>query len=101
MALTIDQFGNLGLSAGQKSKLTAAGVIGDTLRQMRSPRPGQDVPVLDLSPVTLAQAKAIDNFIRDVNTLLGPMQEAAKYIIQKNKDDAAASADAGTPAGTL
>ncbi len=56
---------------------------------------------MDTSTVTLAQAKAVENFIRDVNTLLGPMLEASRYIRQKARDDAAQAADNATPAGSL
>ncbi len=99
MALTLDQFGNLGLSTGQKNKLQASADIGQALRAARNA--SQPPSSVDTSAVTLAQAKAIENFIRDVNTLLGPMMEAAKYIRQKNMVDAAQTSDDATPPGAL
>ena len=92
MALTLDQLGNLGLTAGQKTKIADAIAIGNALR---------DNPNPDISAVTPEQAKAINAFIRDVNTLLGPAFLASQYIRQKTKDDAAKAADDAVPGGTL
>lgn len=97
MALTLAQFSNLGLTAAQQAKIQAAIDIGNELALPG--RPG--APAIDLSTLTPAQAKAIENFIRDVNSLLGPAWRAVKYIRQKTKDDAAASADAAVTTGTL
>jgi hypothetical protein len=91
MALTWDQFGNLGLTAGQKTKLAQAAAIGNSLRSSDP----------DTSALTLSQAKAIRLFIIDVNTLLGPAWQGVQYIREKTMRDAAKAADDASPPGTL
>ncbi len=92
MALTLDQFGNLGLSAGQKNVIQAAIDIGIALRTNETP---------NISGITASNAKKVETFIRDVNTLLGPAWFAAKYIRKKTMDDAAKAADDAVPGGAL
>lgn len=100
MALTLDQFGNLGLTTGQKTKLQQCSDIGTSLRNATKPGAGgSNTP--DISLVTLAQAKAVNNFMRDVNTLLGPMSEGAKYVRDKILSDASKATDAASPPSTF
>jgi hypothetical protein len=95
MALTWDQIGNLGLTAGQKTKLAQAEAIGIALNA------DVDEPAPDLSVVTPTQAKAILAFARDVQARLGPAARAAKYIIDKVGDDAEKAAKDAIPSGSL
>ena len=91
MALTWDQLGNLGLTAGQKTKLAQFETIGLAAVE--------GMP--DISGVNLAQAKAVDIFTRDVNTLIGAAQRGAQYVRRKIREDAAQAADDAVSTGTL
>lgn len=94
MTLTLDQFGNLGLSQAQKAKIQAAIDIGNAMtRQVNDD--------IDVTSITPTQAKAIENFIRDVNTLLDPAWRAVRYIRKKIRDDAAKVADDAVAGGQL
>jgi hypothetical protein len=101
MPITLDQFANLGLTAGQKTKLQQLSDIG-TARRNASRRNPED-PITgnltpDISAVNLVQAKSAERFLRDIHTLLGPIMEGAKYVREKLMEDAAKAVDdAATP----
>jgi hypothetical protein len=92
MAYTWDQIGNLGLTAAQKTKLAEAEAIGRALKGGTAP---------DTSAVTAEQAKKVINFYRDLEERPRFAVEGAKYIISKLRHDAAQSADASVPEGSL
>ncbi len=94
MALTLDQLGNLGLSTAQKNVVQAAINIGNELRAGPGATP-------DISGITGTNAKKVETFIRDVNSLLGPAWDAVRYIRKKTIDDGGKAADDAVPGGTL
>lgn len=90
--LTVAQLSNLGFTAGQMTKLQQFIDIGTQRRNATRPGGGGTLTP-DISMVNLVQAKALDQFLRELNTLLGPASEGAKYVWQKLKDDAAKAVD--------
>lgn len=96
MALTFDQLGNLGLTAGQKSKLSQFAAIGISKRNATRPGAGGSTNP-DISGVTLGQAKDVMLFGRDLNTLMGPAIEGAQHVRQKKREDAAQAVDDASP----
>jgi len=102
MPVTLDQFANLNLTAGQKTKLQQLSDIGMARRNATRANPASQTPpgtqTPDISMVTLKQAKTAENFLRDIQTLLMPMFEGAQYVRNKLMDDAATAVDTASPA---
>jgi hypothetical protein len=99
MAVTIAQLASFALTAGQQTKLQQAKAIGDALILYQQQRnQGAQLPDLNASGLTLAQAKAVDNWVRDLNTLLHVIQLGAQYFRTQTIAAAQASADATAPA---
>lgn len=96
MALTWDQLGNLGLTAGQKTKLAAAETLGKALSSR-----GKGGATPDFNSVTPAQAKAILSFVADVEALMSSARRGAAAVMNKVRQDAATTADGAVPSGSL
>lgn len=93
MALkTWDEIGNLGLTTNQKIIAAAFEAIGNTIG------PGKEEP--NISGVTAAQAKAVQNFVHDLARLQAALR-GAQYVLRKFQDDAAKAAIDGVPDGSL
>jgi len=82
--MTWDQFGSLGLTAGQKSVLAQFEAIG---------RAGSR----DFTGVTFTEAKKIINFQRDLMGLVAPAFEAAREMQRQVISVAGKAADDATP----
>lgn len=79
------------LTAAQRTKLAEFAAIGVALGgQQPNPNP-------NTSSVTYSQAKAAMVFFKELNTLVGPAVDGARFVIKKSQKQALIDLDSANP----